>query len=111
MQARNAEAIDVEVEEAPSNDALWARDNLRYRDGQPILDIANCLRVIELHPDYKGRYKYNDVLLKVLDRGTVMIEWRMLEFAAEIQERFLPDIPFETASRALVVAANRASAK
>lgn len=111
MQSTNAAIIDVEVEDTQPSDVLWARDNLRFRDGKPILDIANCLRVIELHPNFAGRYKYNEVLCKVLDRGTVMIEWRMLEFAAMLQERFLPEVPFEIASRALVVAANRAGVK
>lgn len=92
-------------------DERWARDNLRHAGGGVILDIANCLRVIERHPDFKGRYRYNDVLSKVLDRGTVMIEWRMSEFAAILQERFLPAIPYDIACRALVIAANRAAAK
>lgn len=101
-----AAAIDIAVED--DGDALWARRNLRCaKDGRLMLDLANCLRVIELHPDFKGRYKYNDVLGKVLDKGTVMVEWRLLEFAATLQERFLPEIPYETAARALVVAANR----
>lgn len=89
----------------------WARDNLRFRDGRPLLDIANCLRIIERHPDFRGRYRYNEILCKVLDKGTVMIEWRMFEFTATLQERFLPELPFETASRALVLAANRAGVK
>lgn len=105
-----AAAIDVAVES--DSDAEWARRNLRHsKDGRPYLDLANCLRIIELHPDYKGRYRYNEVLNKVLDKGTVMIEWRMSEFAAILQERFMPDVPFEIAARALVIAANRAGAK
>lgn len=90
-------------------DERWARQNLRHSDGGPLLDLANCLRVIERHPDYKGRYRFNDVLGKVLDRGAVMIEWRLGEFAAEMQERFLPELPYEVAARALVIAANRAA--
>ncbi|MFZ5618216.1 MAG: hypothetical protein ACOZAA_12955 [Pseudomonadota bacterium] len=107
MQASNAAIIDIEA----AGDAAWARDNLRFEQGRPALDIANCLRVLERHPDFKGRYRYNEVLNKVLDRGAVMIEWRMFEFAAVIQERFLPELSFEAASRALVIAANRANAK
>lgn len=108
MQA--AVAIDVTAE--GESDAAWARRNLRHtEDGRLVLDVANCLRLLESHPDYKGRYRYNDVLCKVLDKGTVMIEWRLFEFLAILQERFLPDLPYEAATRALVVAANRASAK
>ncbi len=108
MQA--AAIIDVAVVE--DGDALWVRTNLRHsKDGRLRLDMANCLRVIELHPDFKGRFRYNEVLNKVLDRGTVMIEWRMGEFAAMLQERFLPELPYEIAARALVVAANRAGLK
>lgn len=107
---QTAAVIDIAVED--DGDALWARENLRHaKDGRIMLDLANCLRVIELHPDFKGRYRYNDVLNKVLDKGTVMIEWRLLEFAATLQERFLPEIPYETAARALVVAANRGGAR
>ncbi len=106
MRAEPASVIDIE-----QSDEEWARQNLRYQDGRLLLDLANCLRVIERHPEYKGRYKFNEVLVKVLDRGTVMIEWRMSEFVAGLQERFLPEVPFEVASRALVVAANRASQK
>lgn len=106
MLAERAAIIDIE-----QSDEEWARLNLRFNGVRPILDLANCLRVIERHPDFKGRYRYNEVLNKVLDRGTVMIEWRMIEFAATLQDRFLPEIPFETASRALVLAANKASQK
>lgn len=102
-----ATAIKVEND----GDAHWARSNLRFEGDRVLLDLANCLRVIELHPDFKGRYKYNDVLAKVLDRGTVMVEWRLSEFTATLQERFMPGVPFEVASRALVVAANRSGLK
>jgi len=105
-----AAAIDVTVED--DGDRQWARKNLRCaEDGRLLLDIANCLRVLELHPDFKGRYKFNEVLVKVLDRGTVMVEWRLAEYTAMMQERFLPEVPFEIATRALVVAANRAGQK
>ena len=106
---QSAAAIDIQAEE--EGDAQWARANLRYADGRPILDIANCLRVIELHPDFKGRFRYNDTLAKVLDKGTVMVEWRLSEIVASLRERFLPAVPFEIATRALVVVANRAGEK
>ena len=107
MQATAAAEEDLNFE----GDAAWARANLRHANGRLLLDIANCVRVIELHPDFKGRYKFNEVLGKVLDRGTVMVEWRLGEFVAMVQERFLPEVPYEIAARALVVVANRAMAK
>ena len=112
MKAQRAAVIDVEVgDAAPADDEGWVRDNLRFRDGRLLLDLANCLRVIERHPDFKGRFRFNDILSKVLDRGTVMIEWRMGEYVVSLQERFLPEVPYEIAARALVVAANRADQK
>jgi hypothetical protein len=102
-----AVAINVEID----GDAHWVRTHLRFDGDQVLLDIANCLRVIELHPEFKGRYKYNEILAKVLDRGSVMVEWRMSEFTAGLQERFLPGVPHEVAARALVVAANRSGVK
>ncbi len=111
MAATNALVIDVEADVVNVDDERWARENLRFHDGRVLLDLANCLRVIERHPDFKGRFRYNDVLNKVLDKGTVMIDWRLSEFAAMLQERFLPEVPFETAARALIAAANRADAK
>jgi hypothetical protein len=102
-----AAALDVETD----GDATWARNNLRYDGDRLLLDIANCLRVIEFHPDFKGRFKYNEILAKVLDRGSVMVDWRVSEFTATLQERFLPGVPFEVAARALVVAANRSGLK
>ena len=103
------QAATVKLADEDSGDAQWARNNLRQIDGRFLLDIANVLRIIELHPDFKGRFKYNDTLNKVIDRGTVMIEWRVSEWVAQIQERFLPEIPFEIAYRALVIAGNKAS--
>jgi len=104
-------AAAVAIGAENDGDAFWVRNNLRFDGDKVLLDIANCLRVIELHPDFKGRFKYNEVLTKVLDRGTVMVEWRMGEFTAMLQERFLPGVPHEVAARALVVAANRSGVK
>jgi hypothetical protein len=88
-------------------DRVWAKQNLRWRDGFPLLDIANAMRVLDRHEDYKGRFRYNDDVDKVLDKGSIMLDWRVLEVCAEIQERFLPDIS-ETAMRAaLTVNGNR----
>jgi len=103
------QAAAVNIADEGSDDAQWARDNLRQADGRFLLDVANVLRIIELHPDFKGRFKYNDTLNKVVDGGAVVIEWRVSEWVAQIQERFLPGVPFEIAYRALVVAGNKAS--
>lgn len=111
MSAGKAVAIDVEAEPIAADDEAWARGNLRFDDGRLLLDLANCLRVLERHPDYQGRFRFNDVLCKVLDRGTVMIEWRISDMTAELQERFLPEIPFDIVARALVIAANRSGQK
>lgn len=113
MQA--AAIVDVEVEDASKSvkaanatDAKWVEENLRRdENGQIYKDLANCLRIYERHPDFRGRFRYNDVLTKVLDKGTVMIEWRLSDLVSIIQERFIPEIPYEIAVRALVVAANR----
>lgn len=111
MQAQAVPAV-IDVESVASNDGEWAASNLRRTpEGRYFLDVANCLKIVEHHPDFRGRYKYNEVLSKVLDRGSVMIEWKLLEFTATIQDRFLPEIPFETVVRSLIVAANRAGVK
>ncbi len=94
-------------QEDDNPDRAWAKQNLRWRDGFPLLDIANAMRVLDRHEDYKGRFRYNDDVDKVLDKGSIMLDWRVLEVCADIQERFLPDIS-ETAMRAaLVVSGNR----
>lgn len=111
MQAAQKEAAPqieaLPVANSAIGDADWAKANLRFDGGRPFQDIANCLRVLEKHPDFKGRFRYNDMLSKVVDRGAVMVEWRINEIAAELQERFMPEISPETVGRALVIAANR----
>ncbi len=102
-----ATKLETPVRSEASGDAEWARANLRFDEGRPYNDLANCLRVLERHPDFKGRFKYNEMLSKVVDRGAVMVEWRISEIAAELQERFLPEITPETVGRSLVIAANR----
>jgi len=92
-------------------DRAWAKENLRWRDGHALLDIANAMRVLDRHEEYKGRFRYNDDLGKVLDKGSIMLDWRILEVCADIQERFMPGIS-ETAVRgALIVSGNRNNAK
>ena len=90
-----------------SADEQWARENLRWRGSEVILDLANVVRILERHQDYKGRYKYNEVLTKVMDRGSVMLEWRINDLTAILQERFMPGIPVDIVARGLLVVSNR----
>ncbi len=96
---------------APTDDERWARENLRWNGDKPFLDLANVIRVLERHPDFNSRFRYNDTISKVLDRGSVMPDWRMMDVCATVQERFLPEVPEETFLRALAAHANRATAK
>lgn len=88
-------------------DHVWARENLRFKGGEPMLDIANVLRVFERHEAFAGRFKFNEALNKVLDKGTVMLDWRVAEVVAVIQERFLPEVSEAAVQKALLVHANR----
>ncbi len=90
-----------------SEDQVWARANLRFKDGKPCLDIANALRVFERHETFAGRFRFNDTLNKVMDKGSVMLDWRVAEVVAVIQERFLPEVDAESVEKALIVHANR----
>jgi len=92
-----------------SDDEIWARKNLRWQGGSAILDLANALRVFDRHEDYKGRFKYNEMVNRAMDKGTVMIDWRIFELCAEIQERFLPGMDDALMVRALTVSANKNS--
>lgn len=94
-----------------SPDEIWARKNLRWKDGRPILDLANVLRVLNRHEDFAGRFKYDDTLNKVLDKGSVMLDWRLAEVCSVIQERFLPAIPESDVQKALLIHANQKSQK
>ncbi len=90
-----------------SEDEVWARKNLRWRDGRPITDMANALRIFERHDDFKGRYRFNEMVNRVLDRGVVMIDWRIAEVCVVLQERFVPAIPEDVVLKALTIAANK----
>ena len=94
-----------------SPEQAWARKNLRFANGQPHRDLANVIRILERHEDYNKRFKYNEVLTKVLDKGTVMLQWRVSELTADIQERFLPAIEQSIVEAALIVSSNRAIQK
>lgn len=104
-------AVLEKASDPAQSDDSWSAENLRRSAGRPLVDLANCLRVLERHPDFKGRFRYNDMLSKVVDRGAVMVEWRINEITAEIQERFLPEVAPENVSKALVIAANRSGPK
>ncbi len=88
-------------------DRAWAKKNLRFKGADPYLDSANALRVLERHPTFAGRFKYNETLNKVMDKGTVMLDWRVSEVVAVIQERFLAEVPADAVEKALIVHANR----
>jgi hypothetical protein len=90
-----------------SSDEQWARENLRWRGAEVLLDLANVVRILERHPDYQRRYKYNEVLTKVMDRGSVMLEWRINDLTAILQERFMPGVPVDLVARGLLVVSNR----
>ena len=103
----------VELEEtgdasAPTSDQdlAWAKENLRWSNEKPLSDLANVMRVLDRHPEFKGRYIFNETLNKVLDKGTLMLEWRIHECCAVIQERFIPEIAENTVNNALVICAN-----
>ena len=88
-------------------DFAWARENLRFKGSEPMIDIANALRVLERHSDFDGRFRYNPTLKKVMDKGSVMLDWRVAEIVAILQERFLPEIPEDVVGKALIVHSNR----
>lgn len=95
---------------AASADRDWVDRNLRRSDQGPYLDLANLLRIIDRHPEFCGRFRFNPGMSKVLDRGRVMLAWQFDELAAVIQERFLPGVPETLVAKAVIVAAQRAQA-
>ncbi|MDZ7627084.1 MAG: hypothetical protein U5J99_01600 [Parvularculaceae bacterium] len=111
MQAAKLDAVPEAKLNTAAGDDEWSKANLRFDGAKPLKDLANCLRVFENHPEYKGRFRFNEMLNKVVDRGAVMVEWRINEITADLQERFMPDVAPENVSKALFIAANRASAK
>lgn len=90
---------------ALTEDEIWARKNLRWKGGEPIPDIANVLRIFERHEDYKGQYKFNEMVNRVLYKGVVMIDWRIFELCAFVQERFIPGIDEDVVLKGLTIAA------
>ena len=106
-QKIEAEEAVAENEAAAGDDEAWAKANLRFQDGKPISDMANVLRVLQRHSDFEGRFVYNETLNKVLDKGEVMLDWRVSECCAVIQERFVPGVAEADVNAALVIHANR----
>ncbi|MEL6362824.1 MAG: hypothetical protein AAFR21_17260, partial [Pseudomonadota bacterium] len=60
-----------------SSDEAWACAHLRFRDGNVLLDLANVLRILTGHDDFKGRFTFNKGIGKVIDRGTVLLGWQI----------------------------------
>lgn len=92
-------------------DRAWAKANLRFKAGEPYCDSANVLRILERHEAFAGRFKYNDTLNKVMDKGAVMLDWRVADLVVTIQERFIPEVPVDVVEKGLIVHANRAIQK
>ncbi len=108
MLAENQIDVDeTETASSPGDDSAWAKANLRWQGDAPVPDMANALRILDGHPDFKGRFIYNETLGKVLDKGTLMLDWRVSECCAVIQERFVPGIAESTVNNALIICANR----
>lgn len=111
-KAAQAAAVEKKAKAAPVKDAkededlAWAKANLRFNGDEPVLDIANALRVLKRHETFAGRFRFNDTLNKVMDKGSVMLDWRVAEVVAVIQERFLPGISEAAVNKALIVHAN-----
>jgi hypothetical protein len=42
-----------------------------------------------------------------MDRGAVMLEWRINDLTAILQERFMPGVPVDIVARGLLVVSNR----
>jgi len=92
------------------SDRDWARHNLRrYDQDKLILDLANVLRVLERNPDYSGRFRYNQDMAKVVDRGVIMAMWMVNALAGEIQERFMPSVNENLVHKAIEIVANKAT--
>ena len=89
------------------DDAAWIAANLRCENGKPYRDIANVVRILMRHPDFAGRFWFNKAMVKVVDRGAIMLDWQVNALAADVQERFLPEISEDVVAKAVVIAANR----
>ena len=109
MSRTTAGAVETASAAAPDGeqDLAWAKQHLRWSDGEPFPDLANVLRILDRHEDFKGRYIYNETLNKVLDKGTLMLDWRISECSAVIQERFIPMVAESVVNNALIICANR----
>lgn len=114
---RPAAAVDETSPAAPKprspreQDRAWAKANLRFKAGEPYRDSANVLRILDRHEAFAGRFKFNENLNKVMDKGAVMLDWRVADLVVAIQERFIPEIPVDVVEKGLIVHANRAIQK
>lgn len=90
-------------------DPQFVEEHLRRDANGVILDIANVLRVLERHPEFSGRFRFNEGMGKVCDRGKVLLGWQIDELTAVLQERFLPGIPDGLVAKAVAIVAHRAS--
>ncbi|MEM8773088.1 MAG: hypothetical protein AAGD92_15685 [Pseudomonadota bacterium] len=88
-------------------DRQWVVENLRMCGDEPFCNVANVLRVLQRHEVFAGRFRYNTALTKVMDKGSVMLDWRVSELVAVIQERFLPEVSPDDVEKALIVHANQ----
>jgi len=95
---------------ATDPDPSFVEEHLRRDGNGVILDMANVLRVLERHPDFAGRFRFNAGMGKICDCGKVLLGWQIDELTAVIQERFLPAVPEATVAKAVAVVAHRASA-
>jgi hypothetical protein len=95
------------ITEHADDDAAWVAANLRCDNGKPYRDIANVVRILMTHPDFAGRFWFNKAMVKVVDRGAIMLDWQIDALAADLQERFLPEISESIVGSAVVIAANR----
>lgn len=94
---------------ASDPDPSFVEEHLRKDANGVVLDIANVLRILERHPDFAGRFRFNEGMGKICDRGKVLLGWKIDEMAAIIQERFLPGISEALVAKAITVVAHRAA--
>lgn len=108
-RGRAAQATARPARRASDPDPRFIEEHLRLDANGVILDIANVLRILERHPDFSGRFRFNEGMGKICDRGKVLLGWQVDELTARIQERFLPAIPETIVAKAIAIVAHRAS--
>lgn len=106
-QPVSSPAIEDQGNRDAERDEVWAMANLRCRNNEPYTDLANVLRIFDRHPEFRGRFKFDKSMGKVMDRGEVLLGWQIDELCAVVQERFLPQVPEDVVLRSLLICANR----